>query len=1022
MFRIAYQFCVSVTGSFGFSLVMLSLLVACVYVPLHRVVNRSRDREQEVQDVMAPQMAEIKTRYKGSERHEAIIRLYRRYGYHPIMAIRSAFGILLQVPFLMAAYYMVAHMTTLQGESFLFIKDLSLPDGLLSGVNLLPIVMTVLNVITAFITPKMKMRERAQALLLAGLFLWLLYPAPSALLFYWTCNNAIYVAEALFAIRSEGGKVKKKSQKPSQPCHIYSWKQSFWGRDFALNECQAKGLAGLLNMAVVTLFLAYFFSSNGIFYLLSQATISDSTVFAITSHLYRLVSFIVCLVAIVSLKNLLLSGHEGLTNRGAATRLVSIIVFTVFVLIFGENRFVENSIPEVDQGIFTAFLWAPLIFSLVSYALCHTGREMNACVQGNFKSPGGIYFASVFAFAAIYYALLPSKLYLSEPAFFASGFGAYMANLLPCFIAFCVFFSVLWLKLPKGSRSWLATLALTIVTFSTFVCFIFTVDYGALDGAVFKVPQKLLRVETLRADILSVFCTFCLVWLLCHYKRLQKFIVYYLVGVSIFSFGYASYVCTLPNANEEKNNLQQARSKEDLLPPYHRQLWKLSKSEKNVIVILFDEFTGSDINQLMKIEPNLKSRLDGFVWYPDTISAGESTYISTPAVYGGNAFTPQKIDEMGSDEDLYTKVNKAYYLLANSFGEAGYNVALVGLPYSSVEQQKRNLKVANALTLLHTDLDGDYVPYWKRVMGQEGRGEASSSVFTSYFTTLSAFCVMPHTFRAKFYDDGEWCDNMEGIAIAGKDTVLARVAAMQFMADFVTMTSKKPTFKFIYSCLTHPPYCLAPKSTIPVEEPEEGMEPKKWAEFGLNPSHAFSELHALRFVANLCDRLKKEGAYDNTRIIIVSDHCGDDSIMLREAFGIDCKAILDEMRQTGFQKQKIKHRMNLNIIHQERSLPNSPHAIMLVKDFKSKGELSRRDSLVTNGDTASFATNGLLKISGIPTGQEFQKLLADKSRHRVHAVSSDSNPKSNKRSSYNYSEIYEVTGTMFKKENWKKVK
>lgn len=197
VYKYIYTFCASLTGSYGIGLVALSVCTVVIFTPLKRMASSAQNKEWELQDILQPQIQKISSECSGAERHERIAKLYRRYGYHPVMAIRSAFGVALQVPFLMAAYYMISGLTALQGHSFLFIKDLSQPDGLLSGVNLLPIVMTLVNFAAAFTSKDMRCKDRLQAMVVALLFLWLLYGAPSALLFYWTCNNVIYLMQNL---------------------------------------------------------------------------------------------------------------------------------------------------------------------------------------------------------------------------------------------------------------------------------------------------------------------------------------------------------------------------------------------------------------------------------------------------------------------------------------------------------------------------------------------------------------------------------------------------------------------------------------------------------------------------------------------------------------------------------------------------------------------------------------------------------------------------------------------------------
>ena len=60
---------------------------------------------------------------------------YKQNHYHPIMALRSSFGLLIQIPFFMAAYSCLSNMQGLQGQAFLFIKDMGQQDAIISIGN-----------------------------------------------------------------------------------------------------------------------------------------------------------------------------------------------------------------------------------------------------------------------------------------------------------------------------------------------------------------------------------------------------------------------------------------------------------------------------------------------------------------------------------------------------------------------------------------------------------------------------------------------------------------------------------------------------------------------------------------------------------------------------------------------------------------------------------------------------------------------------------------------------------------------
>jgi hypothetical protein len=89
----------------------------------------------------------------------------------------------------MAAYHALRHHYGMNGQSFLIIADLSKPDALLFGINLLPIIMTFVNMLSACITPGFNRRDILHAWIISAVFLALLYTSPSALLLFWTCNN-----------------------------------------------------------------------------------------------------------------------------------------------------------------------------------------------------------------------------------------------------------------------------------------------------------------------------------------------------------------------------------------------------------------------------------------------------------------------------------------------------------------------------------------------------------------------------------------------------------------------------------------------------------------------------------------------------------------------------------------------------------------------------------------------------------------------------------------------------------------
>ena len=175
IYKALYLLAYDITGNYGISLILLSFFTFVVLYPFNKKAQQVQNKEHKIQAVLAPQIEELKKRYKGQEQYENLQWLYHRYGYHPVYAIRSALGFIFQIPFLTAAYYMLSGLAEIRGVSWGIIPDLGTPDHLLGGINLLPFVMTMVTVVYAFVMPKISQKERMQTVGIGVFFLVLLF-------------------------------------------------------------------------------------------------------------------------------------------------------------------------------------------------------------------------------------------------------------------------------------------------------------------------------------------------------------------------------------------------------------------------------------------------------------------------------------------------------------------------------------------------------------------------------------------------------------------------------------------------------------------------------------------------------------------------------------------------------------------------------------------------------------------------------------------------------------------------------
>ncbi|MDR1230973.1 MAG: YidC/Oxa1 family membrane protein insertase [Spirochaetaceae bacterium] len=188
----------------GMAVVAVSVVVSLLTHPFYMMAEKWQQIERNDRARLAPKLKKIKAVFSGDERHLITTAYYRLNHYHPLYSLRNSIGLVIQIPFFMAAYMCLSNLQVLHGQSFLFIKNLGAPDALLplwGGINLLPVVMTLINCFSAAVytggqsggAAYSQKAARAggavQLYLMAAVFLVLLYNSPSGLVLYWTCNN-----------------------------------------------------------------------------------------------------------------------------------------------------------------------------------------------------------------------------------------------------------------------------------------------------------------------------------------------------------------------------------------------------------------------------------------------------------------------------------------------------------------------------------------------------------------------------------------------------------------------------------------------------------------------------------------------------------------------------------------------------------------------------------------------------------------------------------------------------------------
>ena len=128
---------------YGSSIILLSALVNIALIPIKKMCTKIEEKETLLQYLMYPALLEIRQKYSGEEQFYKMKALYKSHEYHPIKSFRKSLSLFMQLPFFIGAYSILSTYRV-NDDVFLNIIYLTKSDALLWGLNLMPIIMSVI--------------------------------------------------------------------------------------------------------------------------------------------------------------------------------------------------------------------------------------------------------------------------------------------------------------------------------------------------------------------------------------------------------------------------------------------------------------------------------------------------------------------------------------------------------------------------------------------------------------------------------------------------------------------------------------------------------------------------------------------------------------------------------------------------------------------------------------------------------------------------------------------------------------
>ena len=185
-----------VLPNYGIAIIVLTLLIRGIFWPVTHKSTESMKRMQEIQ----PEMMQLKEKYKDKPQklHEETMALYKK---HKVNPVSGCLPMLIQIPVFYALFTVLRSAVELRYAGFLWVHDLSEPEGLFAGVlpisiNILPIIMTAATVWQQKLTPSGgDPAQQRMMMFMPIMMLFIFYSMPSALVLYWTTNTVMMIVQ-----------------------------------------------------------------------------------------------------------------------------------------------------------------------------------------------------------------------------------------------------------------------------------------------------------------------------------------------------------------------------------------------------------------------------------------------------------------------------------------------------------------------------------------------------------------------------------------------------------------------------------------------------------------------------------------------------------------------------------------------------------------------------------------------------------------------------------------------------------
>lgn len=540
-----------------------------------------------------------------------------------------------------------------------------------------------------------------------------------------------------------------------------------------------------------------------------------------------------------------------------------------------------------------------------------------------------LFLGSAVGMAVLCGLVLPSSTIVSDPIAF-SFLGntesplSYIKTSFFIYTGFFLVWPLLIYKLFDARVRCVETIVTTVLfLISLLNSFVFKFDYGTIN-ILFNIEEDILQESYPILNMLS-FASFVLIFALLilfeknKVKGVVSSVIFILCIAEIalsandirkISTEFATYKANI--ANKTKDNLDS-----EIEPVYH-----LSREKQNVLVIFIDKAVGAFFPIVQKEHPELAAKFMGFTFYPNTASFGSATLYGSPAMLGGYDYTPENSNKR-TDVLLRQKHNEATLTMPLLFMKSGFDVTVTDPPLPNFTEAGDLSAFSDYPSIKASELKHVYTA---RYQAEVSADTAFDEICRKGMVNFSILQILVPGLRNTFF---RVMKNMDSDA----DDFFASFPSLYYLRNLTAFDGTKGTFTFIGNETPHFATFLNPNNFTEVsfdKDTSSRILDTDDDELIMN-YHVFTA--SIKQLSLWLDYLKENDCYENTRIIITSDH--GTALNIPNEFN-------DE--------KKFSNKQVLSF-----------NPLLLVKDFGADGELKIDHEFMTNADTLFIASKGIIQ-------------------------------------------------------------